>query len=178
MTALAQRYAQGALNTATDAQGEALVTDLEAFAELVRTHEPLQAVLTHPACATARADVVQAIMVKMGLCDLAQRLLGLLIRRDRIAIVGDVAVATRELVDARAGRLRAQVRSAIALSEVQLDALQKQLSARMGQPVHAIVTVDEELLGGMVCQVGELTLDSSLKNQFGILADRLGTRLH
>lgn len=178
MTALAHRYAQGALGIASDEQGEALVGDLESFMACVANSEPLAAVLAHPACATARAQVVQAVMEKMALGTLAQKLLALLVQRGRMGIAGEVATAARELMDARAGRMRAQVSSAIALSDGQVRALEAQLSARMGMPVHALVTVDESLMGGMVCHVGELTLDSSLKNQFGILADRLGTRLH
>lgn len=178
MTALASRYAQGCLLAAGDVGYEAVAQDLATFVACLDASRQLQTVLAHPACANQRPAVMDAVVAKLELGQPVTRLLQLLVRRGRMGLIRDVAQAATEQLDLQAGRLQAQVRVSVALTQAQEAALCRQLAKRMGKPVRAQVVVEPELLGGMVCQVGGLTFDSSLKNQMSMLADRLGVRLH
>jgi F-type H+-transporting ATPase subunit delta len=66
----------------------------------------------------------------------------------------------------------------VPLSSEQVQRIGETLTARMGTPVIPEVAVDPKLIAGMVCRVGELTFDSTLKNQLGLMAERLDTRRH
>lgn len=178
MTALASRYAQGCLLAAGPDHSETVAQNLADFVACLRASEDLRTVLANPACANARPAVLEAVAKKLGLGEHVTRLLRLMVKRGRMPLIEDVAQAVTQQMDSQAGRLQALVRVSVPLSEAQIEALCGQLSQRMGKPVRAQVQVDADLLGGMVCEVGGLTFDSSLKNQMNILADRLGVRLH
>lgn len=179
MSALADRYARGAMAAAGSQEaGELLVTDLEKFVQCALDHAPLAVALRHPGLRPERPRVVAAVAQVLGLSDVATRVLGLLVQRRRMAHLSAIVESMRALADQRAGRLRAHIVSAMALAPEQLRSLQEALSKRLGQPVQAQVCVDASLIGGMVCEVGSLTFDNSLKNQLSMMADQLGARAH
>lgn len=176
---LAQRYAQGSLAAAGSQEaGEALAAQIEQFVATVASSKPLQVAISHPALKDERASLVQAVAKKLDLGETAQRLLALLVRRNRMGQLTAIARSMAELTDDRAGRLRAKVTSAMPMPQEQLRELQDALAQRLGQPVQAQVRVDPTLIGGMVVEVGHLTFDNSLKNQLSLMADQLGARAH
>jgi len=179
MSALAQRYAQGALAAAGSAEaGEALVADLENFVRCMEGNAKLATALTHPGLKEQRAQVVQRVGEALQLQPITHKVLGLLVHRNRITSLAAITSCMRELTDARAGRLRAQIVSAMPMTAQQVNALQEALSKRLGKPVTAQVRVDKTLIGGMVCEVGSLTFDNSLKNQLAMMAEQLGAHAH
>jgi F-type H+-transporting ATPase subunit delta len=48
---------------------------------------------------------------------------------------------------------------------MQVDALKSKLRAAVGRDIAVDVTVDEELLGGLVVKVGSKMIDSSIKTK-------------
>ena len=84
-----------------------------------------------------------------------------------------IADAYRDLVDADSGRVRARVRSAVALTEQERATLASRLGAAVGKTVVVEDRVDQELLGGLVAEVGSLVADGSLDGQLARIKDRL-----
>ena len=177
MSALAERYAKGALAAAGSAEaGEALVADLEKFVRSMADNPKLTTALTHPGLKNQRPKVVTAVGEALGLQPMAHKVLGLLVHRDRVGSLSAITACMRELTDVQAGRLRAQIVSAMPMTSEQVTALQEALTKRLGKPVTAQVRVDKGLIGGMVCEVGNLTFDNSLKNQLSLMAEQLGAK--
>jgi F-type H+-transporting ATPase subunit delta len=133
----------------------------------------LREVLRNPVLKNERAAVLAAVMSKLGLIEPAAALVRVLVDGDRIDDLEDVVEGVEALADAQAGRVRAVVKSAIPLSEAQMQRLGKALEKRVGRPVAVTVQLEPELLGGLVCQVGDLTFDSSLRRQLKQLRERL-----
>ena len=96
-------------------------------------------------------------------------------KNDRMAHLADVVQDLLAFADEKAGRLRALVKSAIALTPDQEKRISGALEKRLGKPVSIESTIDPSLLGGLVCQVGDLTLDNSVKRQLELVRDRLQT---
>jgi F-type H+-transporting ATPase subunit delta len=109
----------------------------------------------------------------MKVSDQVTGLIRLLAERGRIGILDSVAAEVEGIADERAGRLRAHVSTALALTDSQKERVGKALEKRLGQIVVVTVHVDPELLGGLVCRVGDLTLDSSVRRQLEILREKL-----
>jgi F-type H+-transporting ATPase subunit delta len=177
VSALAKRYAKAALEAAQEAKGEGtegLAKGLGDLARAVAESPTLQEVLRNPVLKDERGKLLDALLGKLQVAGVAAKLVRLLSDNNRIDLLPEVAQQVEALADVRAGRLRAEVRSAVALSEAQAQRLTKALEKRLGQPVLVETSVDPQLLGGLVCQVGDLTFDSSLKRQLAILTERLG----
>lgn len=99
--------------------------------------------------------------------------LDLLLQRDRIAIVPEVARAYADLVDARAGIVKARITTSVELDAAQRDDLLRRLESASGKKVRATFAVDPAILGGAKVQLGDRLIDTSLRTQLNALARQL-----
>lgn len=179
MSAVAKRYARAAIAAALDVEGaagvEKLAHSISQFRALYDTSAELRDLLANPALKADRDAVLGTVLDKISASKTAIKLVQLLAGRDRVEILGELADEIESEADQRAGRLRAHVTSSIALDDGKVQRLKAALHTRFNRDIVVDVKVDPELLGGLVCKVGDLTLDSSLKRQIELLRDQLGT---
>jgi F-type H+-transporting ATPase subunit delta len=71
------------------------------------------------------------------------------------------------------GRVRAAVRTSVALTDDEKKQLTTRLGRALGKQVIVEQTVDSSLLGGFIAQVGSLILDGSLDGQLARMRERL-----
>ncbi len=106
---------------------------------------------------------------------MAARLLVLLARSGQLSSIADVAAATRRVVDARSGTVRALVETALPLAEDQAKALEEVVRRRTGA---RRVSIQERLLpelwGGARITVGGIRLDGTLRRRLETLGAQLG----
>ena len=171
----ARRYAKALFMAAHEAGVAADVGhELGALQEVLREHPEVRDLLAHPWIKAAdRRGVAVAIAERSGAGPLVRNLAGLVAERGRADHLGEIDVAYRALVDEDLGQARAQVRSAVALTEDD----KRRLTARLGQVLGKRIIVEERvdatLLGGFVAQVGSLILDASLDGQLERMRERL-----
>ena len=96
-------------------------------------------------------------------------ILRLLEQRDRIALLPDVARAYGDLVDRRAGIVKAKITTAVALDATQQRALIDRLEKTSGHRLKATFVVDGSLIGGAQIQLGDHLVDSSVRAQLNAL---------
>lgn len=182
MSDVAKRYARAAVEAAADAGGDAAVETLARQVSLFRdaydATAALRDLMVNPALRSQRGRALDALLQELGIDGVAVGLVRVLAQRDRMDVLDSLASEIEAMADQRIGRLRAQIRSAIALSDAHEQRIAKALEKRFGRPVVLSVEVDPELLGGLVCQVGDFTLDSSVRRQLEILRERLGVAAH
>jgi F-type H+-transporting ATPase subunit delta len=87
----------------------------------------------------------------------------------------EIAAAYQKLVDEGLGQVRAQVRTAVALTAEERRQIAERLSRAVGKRVLIEEHVDRSLLGGFVAQIGSLILDGSLDGQLSRIRERLVT---
>jgi F-type H+-transporting ATPase subunit delta len=97
--------------------------------------------------------------------DLVRGLFAVLARNGRLNLLRGIAAAYRLLLDDRAGRIRVKVTSAMDLSDTQRSALSSTLSDILKQQPILAVRVDPDLLGGMVVQIGDRVIDTSVRTR-------------
>ena len=86
----------------------------------------------------------------------------LLLERDRIGLVPQIARAFGDLVDAREGIARARVTTAVPLGDPDRDDLVRRLERASKTKLRATFAVDPGLIGGAKVQIGDHLIDSSL----------------
>lgn len=91
----------------------------------------------------------------------------------RQSLLPEIAAAYRGLVDERMGRVRVRVTISHAPDADLQAEIGNSLADRLGKTVIPTFTVDPELLGGMVVQVGDQILDGSLRTRAAQLRRRL-----
>jgi len=123
--------------------------------------------------AEAKRAVADEIAQRIGVSQLVRDFVALVAAQGRGEQLPDIAEAYRDLVDADSGRVRARVRSAVALTEEERATLASRLGAALGKTVVVEDRVDRELLGGLVAEVGSLVADGSLDGQLARIKERL-----
>src|SRR5262249_48682044 len=124
--------------------------------------------------APAKRAVALEVAGHLGVSDLTHDFLGLVAQRGRASSLPKMAEVFRELVDDELGRARAKVRTAVALTEADREALRQRLGRALhGKHVELDETVDNGLLGGFVAEVGSYIVDGSLDGQLARLRAQL-----
>jgi F-type H+-transporting ATPase subunit delta len=171
----ARRYAKALYELAHEAGAtEAVGAELEQVAAVCAGEARARDVLTRPWIKPAdRRGVAVAIAQKLGARKVVQDFAGLVAERGRADHLPEIVAAYRTLVDAELGRARAQVRSAVALTDAEKRDLAGRLGRALGRRIILEEQVDPALLGGFVAQVGSVILDGSLDGQLAHLRQRL-----
>ncbi len=175
--AVARRYAC-ALYAAATTEGEdrtrKLKGELDALAALLEKHPTLAATLSHPALhSDARAGVLGAVVDRAGGSVLIRRLVDVLARRDRIEILGALALAYGEELNAAEGTLAATAVTAVPLAESQRETLAAALADVVGGRVALANDVDAAVIGGVLLHAGGRSYDGTVRTQLRTLRDRL-----
>lgn len=174
-TAAAQRYAQALFELGIEHDRlEQLGDALQGAARLYATSEQLREVLTNPAVELSeRRSVIEAIVDRAGWSKLFRNFLMLLIDRDRIRHIKAIAAEFARRSDEHLGRARAEVTSAVELSDQQLESLRTRLGKLTGKEVIMSTEVDESLIGGVVARVGSTVYDGSVRNHLNRMRDAI-----
>ncbi|HEY0024254.1 MAG TPA: ATP synthase F1 subunit delta [Longimicrobium sp.] len=165
---IARNYAETLLDLA-DRNGGAAAMDqfaaaLDEVAGLVQSDPRVRQFLETPRVPAAEKKRALRAALAGRAPELFLRFVSVLVDKRRQTLLPEIAQAFRGLVDERMGRVRVQV----AISHLPDEALQAEignaLALRLGRTVIPTFTVDPELLGGMVVQVGDEILDGSVRS--------------
>ncbi|MBZ4398555.1 ATP synthase F1 subunit delta [Myxococcus faecalis] len=165
---IARRYARALLDVSSEAgRIDAVAEQLTTFADILAKNPELTDVLNNPAYSRSqRGQVVEGVMKLIpGLEPVLANTLRLLVDRNRLVYVPDIARVFRDMADARAGRVRGNVTSAAALPADTLAQLRQTLQQLTQRDVILETRVDPSLLGGVSAQVGSILYDGSLRTQ-------------
>ncbi|WP_417847889.1 ATP synthase F1 subunit delta [Thalassoglobus sp.] len=99
-----------------------------------------------------------------------------LARHERLELLPLILEESRAEHEKRAGKSRVQIRSAVSLSEEQLGRIKNRLQDALSSEPILMPSVDQELLGGLVIQVGDTVYDGSLRTRLKVLQQRLRER--
>jgi F-type H+-transporting ATPase subunit delta len=174
--AVAKSYAKALYELAHERnQVDAVAKDIAILMGTLAQQPQLLAFLSRPwVAAAAKRGVAVDIATKLGVSPLTRDFLALLAMRNRVDHLTAIAAAFRTLDDQARGRVRVKLRTAIALSEGERQSLSAHLSGLLGGKSLVLEeSVDAQLLGGFVAEIGSLVLDGSLDTQLERMRDRL-----
>jgi F-type H+-transporting ATPase subunit delta len=176
---VAKAYARALYEAARDAhlpaaEVERMDAQLGDFAKLFASSKEMRAALTAPAIpAKEKAALLDQLARRLGAAPLVANLLGLLARKDRIALVGEVHDAFTEVRLEAEGGVLGTVVSADPMEQADLDGLAKAFTQKLGKRVAFRTETDPVLLAGMKVTVNGITYDGTLRSQLRRLRDRL-----
>ncbi len=173
---LARRYARAlvALGQENDSV-DRLVQDLDAFNAVLDTGDgELRSVLTNPGLTNVeRKSIIEKVLEKLSLDKNTNNFLRLLVDKNRFLAFDDIRLATHDMADELAGRVRAKVTTAAELSDSMAAAVQQSLEEATKKNVVIDFSVDPSLIGGMVAQVGDISYDASIRTRLESLQQAL-----
>ena len=172
---VARRYARAVLEIAVElGQLDAIVDEMNAFADAWDASPEFRNAIENPLVAqAAKKAVIGALAERLGASATTRHTLLLLVDRRRAKTLPYLAQTLRELADARKGLLRAEVTTAIPLSDTYYARLEAQLEVMTGKRVVVERRTDPSLIAGVVTRIGDRILDGSLRTRLQSLRDAL-----
>jgi F-type H+-transporting ATPase subunit delta len=174
LKSLASTYAEALMGNLEPEQYAEAYEDIVTFTALYAQEPRIKMLLDNPAIhGDDRSKLVLSIADRGGFLEVSKSFLLLVLEKDRMGILSDVADRFQELIREREGRELANVTSAVELSPEQVERLRAKLSDYVKKNVEISVTVDPTLIGGMVIRVGNRIMDSSMVNVLSNLKESL-----
>jgi F-type H+-transporting ATPase subunit delta len=170
----ARRYARALLDVALEKGDTALRQELADLGQLYAEHAELRTVLLHPGVPPDRKTAVVAALLRGRPSDLLQRLIGLLVQRDRIELLPLIAKAYVRLWNVQKGIVEAEAVSARELDETEARAVSAAAARAMGgTQVELRRRVDASLMGGLLLRMEGRIFDGSVRSRLRALRQRL-----
>jgi F-type H+-transporting ATPase subunit delta len=172
---LARRYARALVSLGEDQKNlDKIGADLRSFAQALKVSEELVATLGNPAFPRAdRKKIVDALATRFAAQPVTRTFLYVLLDKERLDQIPAISREIDALLEARAGRVAAEVTSAAPLSAQQLTAITATLEKLSGKKVQIEKREDPSLIGGVVAKVGDVVYDGSVRTQLRQLRDQL-----
>lgn len=172
--AAARRYARALLDVALEKGDSGLPQALDDLGRLYAEHAELRTLLLHPGVAPEKKTAVIAALLPGRPSDLLQRLIGLLVQRDRIELLPLIAKAYVRQWNAQKGIVEAEAVSARALDESEAKAVSAAAGlAAGGKQVELRRRVDPGLMGGLLLRMEGRVFDGSVRARLRALREQL-----
>lgn len=112
-----------------------------------------------------QAKAIVEVAAAAGFSDITRKFLGVVASNRRLMAVPMMVKGFLAEVARRRGEETADVTSAVALSDEQVNQLRETLAKSTGQKISLNVTVDPDILGGLVVKLGSRLIDSSVRTK-------------
>ena len=169
MAAVASRYARALadLIAKTKLDASAVVAQLRSLSDAFQASAVLREVWESPAITVEQKHkVLDALAVKAGVTARPVRnFIAVLIDQNRIALLPEIAAQLELELNARGGRIDADIVSARELTAEQRSALLAEIARVTGKIVLPRYSTDQSLIGGVTVRVGSTIYDGSVRGQ-------------
>jgi F-type H+-transporting ATPase subunit delta len=172
---LARRYARAVIELGTEHRNlEQIGAELRTLARAMHESAELVSSLTNPAIRRAdRRKVIDALLQRIGASPHTKNLVYILLDGERLASLPAISREVDAMIEARSGRIAAEVTSAKPLDAAELAQITAALEQLSGKQVTVTRREDPSLLGGVVAKLGDRVYDGSLRTQLRTLRDEL-----
>ena len=174
-TAAAERYARAIFELGVESGTAAdLVGKVEAFASVYHSSPEFRIALENPRIQQSDRDaILKTVAERLGFGPLGLNAVRYVARRRRLRALPEIAQRLRQLIDEKAGVVRATVTTAAPLPENFYERLTRELETLTGQRVSLERREDPSLIAGVVTRIGDRTIDGSLRGKL----EQLGRQL-
>ena len=162
--ALALRYGQAVFEIAAEHQNYNTWRDnMDTLVRMVLDKDVLL-FLENPRVSLAKKREVLEPKLK-GVNPMAVNLLYLLVERNGLGMLPNIAADYQRRLDEVHGVAHAQVTAAVPLSEEEVAEIRKKLGDLFGKKIEITTRLNSSLLGGVVARVGDKVIDGSLSRR-------------
>jgi len=174
-TTIAKRYAKALVQLGSEGGlVDRFRTELAEIDALFGANDALASAFANPAfTAEQKKAIMGDLIMKVGCSELVGNFLLLLVDKHRVSLLSQIVQTYQTLADEESGVIRPSIRTAFALEDSQVAAIQGALEKKTGSTVIPQLAVDASLLGGVVIQIGDTAYDSSVKTQLERIQDIL-----
>ena len=164
---IAGRYATALFELAEESGTlERAEQDIAALSDALAESAELRDLISSPIYSRENQGRAMAgVGAALGLSELTGNVVGLMAAKRRLFVLPQLIATFRQLLADHRGEVTAEVTAARVLSDEQLENLAATLKGAIGRDVKLNVSVDEEIIGGLVVKVGSKMIDTSIRSR-------------
>jgi F-type H+-transporting ATPase subunit delta len=172
---VARRYAS-ALADVVLQRGEAreVQAELTAWEQMIQSSPNLLEVFRNPTIALdKKRALLNKLIERTKPRPTTVNFLKVLLQNQRLTELGEINRRFAEVLDARAGMVAANVKTARPVPADSQQRLQAKLTSLTNKKVRINFATDPELIGGLVTRIGSTVYDGSVRNQLQLIKERM-----
>jgi F-type H+-transporting ATPase subunit delta len=147
--------------------------ELFRFARTLEGSDELRLALSDPMLPTDRRVAVVEELLGGKALRASAALASFVVAAGRAGELSEIVDRFVELAAAEQRRAVAEVRSAVPLTQEQIDRLREALNRATGKDVDVKVVVDASVIGGVVARVGDVVIDGSVRRRLEQLKEQI-----
>lgn len=166
-TGLAGRYATAFFDLAsTDKLLDQVADDLSRLDGIIEASADLTRLIRSPVISREdQGRALAAVLEQAGMCQMTRNFVGVIAQNRRLFALSAMIAAYQGLLAAQRGESTAEVVTATALTDKQIDQISDSLKKAIGSDVAIDAKVDESVLGGLIVKIGSRMVDGSLRTK-------------
>lgn len=163
----------GSLIAIAAAEGDldAVTEEFYALGSAVEADEQLRATLSDPKLPVERRAQVVEDLLQGKASATTVSLASMIVLNGRGGELPAIAAEIARVVADEQGAVLAEARSAVALTDEQVNRLAEALSAKLGRTVTVRNVVDPSVVGGVVTQIGDEVIDGTVRTRLNQLRE-------
>jgi F-type H+-transporting ATPase subunit delta len=173
LATIARPYAEAAFKLATEENALPVWGEMLKFAAAVMHDSAMQDAIDNPKLGADQKEALFLSVCGDKLNPIGRNFIKVLVEADRVVLLPEIEAMFAGLKDAAEGVAKAQIVSAIALTDAQVSELTTALEKRFGKKIEATVAVDPSLIGGARIVVGDQVVDGSIAGKLQAMATQL-----
>ncbi len=163
---VARRYAGALADAVSASDPETVKGELSAWKDLIADNADLNSVFGNPSIQqTQKENILNELIGRMQPSGATSNFLRVLLQNGRLMDIGRISERFEAELAERSGNVSAKVTTARPLSDPQANDLKTNLEKLTGKTVSLDFNIDNEMLGGVVAQVGSTIYDNSVRTQ-------------
>jgi F-type H+-transporting ATPase subunit delta len=168
---VSKRYAKALLSIGQeDGNYERYGKDLQEFAAICSENKTFYEVVSNRIFSSEeRKKVLDLVLGRNGLTDMVKNFLRVLLEKNRIGAIQDIADYYGRLTDEIRNIARAEIVTARPLKKETLANVEKALTGLTSKKMKVQLQEDPSLIGGIIVKIGDLVLDGSVRAQIEAL---------
>lgn len=172
---IAGRYATALFELALEAKKlPAVESDLDKVSDALEGSEELRDLISSPIhTREEQSGVMAGLAKKLKLGTEVSNTIALMASKRRLFVLPGLIAAVKALAAEQRGEITAEVTAAKALTKAQQEKLAKTLKKTVGKDVTINLSVDKEIIGGLIVKVGSKMIDTSVASQLSNLQNTM-----
>ncbi|MFC7371528.1 F0F1 ATP synthase subunit delta [Fictibacillus iocasae] len=175
LAVVAKRYALALFDIAGTENLEKTADELRLVKSVISSNKDLMKVLAHPKVTTSQKKELVKDSIGAELSTPVMNTLFLLVDRNRISLIGEMADQFINLANDAQGVADAKVYSVRPLSADETAELEKTFTARLGKKLRIENIIEPSLIGGMKIRIGNRIFDGSVSGKLDRIERQLAS---
>ncbi|MDI6788069.1 MAG: ATP synthase F1 subunit delta [Planctomycetota bacterium] len=171
---IAARYVRAMMNTVPTNMINKIGQDLKTILDIYSTNPNFANLLETPLIPQhTKKEIVVRILDRYKIEPALIRFMELLVSKKRTDLLADIAEVYSILADEALGVIRAKIKTALPLTETQLQDIKQKLIAVTRKDVTLNIENTPSILGGIAVQIGDRVFDGSVQGKLKDLKEKL-----